>query len=154
MIRRMGRRVGAYLAATGVAYLLAAVAATQFVISGLGEMGVEVDLATRIHTTAHDAVGMAAGFLPLVAAALAIGLPIASLVARFLPRFRTVVLMLGGAVALLMVHLGLKWSFDVWTILAGSTLGGLLLQAASGAIGALVFALLCPLRTGPAHSES
>ena len=55
----MIRKLGAYLSAIIVAYLLAAVQATQSVVARLGEIGIDVDLKERLGMTLHDIAGMA-----------------------------------------------------------------------------------------------
>lgn len=129
-----------YLAATLAAYVLAVVAATQSVIHGLHEMGVAVDLVTRLKMTAHDVLGMSTSLLPLVAAGFVVAFPISFLVARRAPGSYTPCHAAAGATALLGIHLLLKWWFDVWTIFGASTLPGLVVQGMAGAVGGLVFA--------------
>jgi hypothetical protein len=144
----MLRALAAFVAAVLVAYALAAVAQTQHVMSRLADMGMDVGLGDRITTTLHDFVGMAPLYLPIIAIAFAIALPVAAGVLRFAPRWRPLGYPLAGGVAILAIHVILNQLFDITPIAAARTTLGLTTQALCGAVGGWLFGrLVRPSRT-------
>ncbi len=135
----MIRGLGAFVLVALVAYALAAVAATQSVLSRLAEMGIEVGLAQRLAATGHDLIGMGSSYLPIIALGLAIAFAAAALLARWLRAWRTALYALAGFAAIVAAHLILNLSFGITPIAAARTLPGLLIQGLAGAIGGLVF---------------
>ena len=142
-------RLGIYLSAVVVAYLLASVTATQSVISSLGSMGVDVSFADRITMTLQDIAGMSDLFLPMVAFALLAAFMASALICRWWGRWRIPIYMLAGAVALVMIHLTLNLAFAVTPIAVARTSTGLLLQAISGAAGGFTYLYLISRQTSP-----
>lgn len=135
----MLRALVAYVAAVLVAYVLAAIAATQHVMARLADMGVEVTLGDRLGTTLHDLASMAPTFLPILAIAFAIALPVAAGVIRLAPRWRSLGYPLAGAVAVLAIHVTLNQLFDITPVAAARTTLGLVFQALCGAVGGWLF---------------
>lgn len=135
----MLRTLVAYLAAVLVTYAGAAIAHTQSVIASLREMGVKVGLGERLGATAHDLAGMAGLYLPIIAVGLAVAFPAASLVMRWLPRWRPVGYALAGGVAVLAIHVVLYQTFSITPIAAARTTAGLTVQALCGALGGWMF---------------
>jgi hypothetical protein len=123
-LRFLGTRLANYLAAVVVAYLLASITATQYVIASLGRMGVDVGLADLLTMTARDISGMAGMFLPLIAFAL------------------LVLYVLAGATAMVAMHLSLNLALGLTPVAIAGSGGGLLLQALAGAAGGLTYVLL------------
>lgn len=136
------RRLGAYLLAVLVAYVLATVSATQHVAGSLESMDVEVGAGTRLAMIGHDLIGMTSSFLPLVALGLLIAFLVAALIVRRAQGLRLLLYPLAGAVAVVCVHLALKAAFGITAVAAARTLGGLAMQALAGAVGGYVFARL------------
>lgn len=145
----MVRVLAAYLAAVLVAYGAAATAQTQSVMNHLVAMGMPVTAADRVTATAHDLLGMASVFLPLVAVALAIALPVAAWAIRRLPHWRRIGYPLAGGVALLMIHTLLYQAYGIHGLAASRTTPGLTLQALCGALGGWVFLRALPVRRAP-----
>lgn len=135
----MLRTLAGYLAAVLVAYVCAAALTTQWVMASLAEMDVPVDLSLRVHATTHDLVGLLPLYLPLIAAAMAVAFPVAALVLRWLPGWRSVGYPLAGGVALLALHLILHQTFDITPIAAARSALGLTAQAMCGVLGGWVF---------------
>ena len=133
------RVIGAYVVAVLVAYLLAATAATQAVLAGLEGIGVTVTLGERIATTGRDLAGMFHAYGLLLAIGFAIALPIAAGFARFLPSWRAAGLVLAGAAAVWLIHLGLNSVFETHLVAATRTTVGLLVQVMAGGVGGYVF---------------
>ena len=135
LIRFLAGRLAAYLAAVGVAYLLASVAATQSVVASLAGMGVEVGAGTRLTMTLKDIAGMAPMFLPMIAFSLLIAFLSAALLSRWLHRWRLPLYLLAGATGVVCIHLGLHLAFGITPVAAARAAGGLLLQGIAGAAG-------------------
>lgn len=135
----MLRALKAYVFAVLLTYLLGSVVATQVVLSGIVSMGVGVSLADRLSASLHDVLGLASSYLPLIAIALVLALPVAAGLARLLPQRRALLYLLAGFVALVALHLIMKAVLGVSGIAATRSLAGLLSQGAAGAIGGLCF---------------
>ena len=142
----MLRILAAYLAAVLVTYATAAMAHTQWVMVNLGEMGVTVSLSDRIGATAHDLLGMATLYLPIIAVGLAVAFPVAALVIRARPRWRSLGYSLAGGAAVLVIHVVLYQTFSITPIAAARTTAGLTVQALCGALGGWVYRICLPKR--------
>lgn len=143
----------AWFSAVAVAYGLGAVFHTQFVLQRMLALGAPVPAAVRGSATLHDLAGLAATYLPLIALAFALALPVASLVIRILPLRRFGFGLAGGA-ALLCVHL-LVEHFTGLTLLAGARgWDGLGAQVLAGVLGGLTYAELAPRRHRRADEEA
>jgi len=146
IIRFLGIRLAIYLAAVAVAYGLAAVLATQSVVSSLAGMGVHVGLGDRLAMTLQDIGGMAGMFLPMVAFGLLIAFMASALVCRYKNEWRLPLYVLAGAAALVCIHLALNLAFGITPVAAARSAFGLTLQAAAGAVGGLAYVLLSRTR--------
>jgi hypothetical protein len=138
----LARRLGAWLLAVAVAYLLASASATQYVIAHLAGMGIGVPLGERAAMTLQDVRGMAGMFLPMVAFALLVAFMTAALLCRWLSHWRLPLYLLAGAVGLVAIHLLLHLAFGVTPIAIARSTGGLLLQALAGAVGGFTYLFL------------
>ncbi|MCW8873584.1 MAG: hypothetical protein OQK01_13305 [Xanthomonadales bacterium] len=136
------RRLGAWLLAVAVAYVLASATATQSVIGSLAGMGVDVQPGVRLQMTLSDIVGMANMFLPMVAFALLMAFMTAALLCRWLARWRLPLYAVAGGAALITIHLILHLAFGLTPIAIARTAGGLLLQGLAGATGGVCYLLL------------
>jgi hypothetical protein len=136
----MIRKLGAYLLAIMVAYLLASITATQSVVARLGEMGIEVDLRERLGMTLHDIAGMAGMFLPMIAAGFLAAFLVTELLCRWLGKRPVALYVLAGAVALIAIHLTLKLAFGITPVAVARTMGGLFIQGLAGAVGGWFYA--------------
>lgn len=137
----MARRLTVFLLALFVTYVLAASAATQSVLARLREMGIRITLDHHLSATGHDLVGMATSFLPLLAIGLLLAFLVTGQINRWFAGWRVALFILAGAVAVISVHAGLKLVFDITPVAAARTTGGLLIQAAAGAAGGLIYGL-------------
>jgi len=142
IIRSLMTRLGIYLLAVAVAYVLASLTATQSVISSLDRMGVDVSFAGRISMTLQDIAGMSNLLLPMVAFALLAAFLVSALLCHWWGQWRIPLYVLAGAVALVMIHLTLNLAFGVTPIAVARTGGGLLLQAMAGAVGGFTYLYL------------
>lgn len=134
------RLLGAYVLSVLSSYVVASLFSTQSVIASLAGMGVTVEWGERLQMSLHDLAGMSGIFLPVIAAAFAIALPVAGWLSRRKPGWRKAIFMLAGAVGLVAVHLALKAAFDIIPIAGARSIVGLSAQALAGAIGGYTFA--------------
>lgn len=137
--RFLAGRLGCYLAAVAVAYLLASVLATQAVVHSLAGMGVAVGLSDRLAMTTRDIAGMANMFLPMVAFALLVALMAAALLNRWLNRWQDLLYAIAGGSAVVTIHLTLNLAFGITPLAIARSPGGLALQGLAGAGGGLVY---------------
>lgn len=140
----MLRSLGAYLVAVLVTYVSAAVAHTQSVLANLSDLGMTVTLGDRLSATWHDLLGMAVLYLPMIAAGLAVAFPVAAVIIRVRPRWRSVGFQLAGGAALLVIHVLLYQTLSITPVAAARTTVGLTIQALCGALGGWVFLLCLP----------
>lgn len=150
--RFLAGRLGAYALAVAVAYLLATVGATWYVIASLDGMGVSVPLSTRLAMTTRDLAGMAGMFLPMVAMALLVALLTAALLSRWLARWRLPLYLLAGAVALVAIHVALKQAFGLTPVPIARSAAGLVQQALSGAVAAGLYLWTLRRQSGRARA--
>ncbi len=135
----MIKTLAAYTWAVLVAYFLAVIFATQFVVASLIGMGIAVSWAQRLEMSFKDIVGMTGIFLPLVAVGFLIALGAAGILSRRNPTQRTFLFILAGALAMISIHLTLRYAFDVNLVAVARTLTGLFSQALAGAVGGYCF---------------
>jgi hypothetical protein len=139
IIRFLAGRLGAYLLAVAIAYVLATVTATQSVVASLDGMGVAVGLADRLAMTERDIRGMAPMFLPMVAFALLVAFLSSALLSRWLHRWRLPLYFTAGAAALVCIHLALHLAFGITPVAIARSGGGLVMQGMAGGIGGLIY---------------
>lgn len=149
-MKGLARYGAAFLAAVGAAYLLGSVLATQVILDGLTDHGVPVSLRDRLHATAHDLRGLATSYLPLLALAFLIALPVGEGLARLFARARLPLYLAAGAGAVITLHLVARAVLGVTALAAVRELPGLALQGLAGGLGAYVYFIA----TGWAHRPS
>ena len=145
----MTKTLTAFLAATILAYLLGVVFISQGNIASVVGLGFDVTLSQRLEAVVHDATHMLTIYLPLVAASLLIGLPLAYGIVRNKPQLRMFGYILAGGIALLAIHVIMKVILGLSGIAATRSIFGLLAQGMAGAAAGLVF---CKL-TDPSVSD-
>ena len=117
-----------------------AVFISQGNLAQVAALGLEVTMGVRLDAAVHDVSNMYGIYLPVVAVALLIALPVARLVMRFLPDARMIGYTLAGFVALLAVHLIMEQVFGgIVGIAPVRFIDGLLLQGLAGAFGGFAF---------------
>lgn len=135
----MLRALKAYFPAVLLTYVLASVVATQVVLSRVAAMGLVVSPADRFSASVHDLLGLLSSYLPLIAIAFLLALPVAAGLSRRLARHRALLYLLAGFIALVALHLIMKAVLGVSGIAATRSVPGLLSQGAAGALGGLCF---------------
>jgi len=146
-MKRFVQTLLAWAAAVLLTYGLACLAATQSVAGRLAGMGIPVSFAERLQMSGQDLLGMVGLFLPLIAVGLLLAYLVAGWLGRRQPTRRTGLFMLAGAVAMLSIHLALRWSFDLDLIAVARTPLGLLSQALAGLAGGYFYTRLKRLPT-------
>lgn len=142
IIRLLARKLGIFLAAVAVAYLLASASATQSVVASLQGMGLEVGAGERLGMTLRDLAGMAGMFLPLIAFGFLFAFLITALIVHWGGRWRMPLYTLAGAVAVVAIHVALNLAFQITPVAIARSTGGLLVQAMAGAGGGFTYAFL------------
>lgn len=134
------RRIGSFVLAVAVTYVLAVISASQHVAASLEGMGAEVGFGTRLEMIVHDLGGMATSFLPILVIGFVIAFVVAALLLRWLPRYRYLLYSLAGAVAVATIHVALHAAFDITPVAVARSAGGLFVQALCGAVGGYLYA--------------
>lgn len=133
----------AFVAAVAITEVVAASASTQFVLAALADLGVSIPLSDRIATTAHDIVGMASIYAPIIAVGFLIAFPVAALVIHYaLPLWHRLGYALAGFVAMITALAIMIALFDVTPIAGARSAAGFICQGLAGAAGGYVFASL------------
>jgi len=138
----MTKTLTAFVAATMLAYLLGVVFISQGNIASVVGLGFDVTLSQRLQAVVHDATHMLTIYLPLVAASLLIGLPVAYGIVGNKPQLRMFGYMLAGCIALLAIHVIMKVILGLSGIAATRSIFGLLAQGIAGAAAGFVFCKL------------
>jgi hypothetical protein len=121
-----------------VTYVIASVSHTYFVLNGLEQVGVEVDLSTRISTSISDIFGLFV-YAGIIAAGLLIGFSVMGIIRKFyklLPRW---VYPLAGLLTMICIHVAMFPIFEVTLIAGARTTLGIAAQCVAGIIGGWVF---------------
>lgn len=136
------RKVVAFLLATGVTYVSAALAYSQLNLANLVELGMPVTASVRAHVAWHDVLGMAGLYLPIIVVALILGFAVAWLILRWVPQLHTIGYVAAGFVAIFVVDflLGALLTGGTHPLAVTRTTIGLLSQCLAGALGGFVFA--------------
>jgi hypothetical protein len=129
----------AYSAAVIGAFVLGSILATQFILGNVQAMGMDVTSAVRLEATVHDIFGLAASYLPLMAVAFLVALPVAGGLRKLLPTQPLILYVLAGAVAVVTLHLAMKAALGLTGIAAVRTIAGLLSQGLAGALGGYLY---------------
>ncbi len=150
------RIVLAFIGAVAGAYVLGASFITNHVASNLLALGVSVPFSLRLEMMAHDLLGLASLYLPVLAVALLVGFGVAALVLKIKSMLskadagqnstagtqRVLAYTLAGGLAIFALNAALIAPFETHLIAATRTTLGLVLQVAAGAAGGWLFARL------------
>ena len=135
----LGKKLGIYLTAVLLAYVLASVSATQHVVSRLSSMGIPLDPGERVFMSVQDLAGMAGMFLPLIAFGLLVAFLVTALLHYWLKRGQTALYVLAGATALIAIHVLLNLAFNITPVAIARSPGGLLIQGLCGAAAGYLY---------------
>lgn len=138
----MLRRIIVFLIAIVAATVLAAAASSQFVLSELSALGVNVPLSDRLAVTMHDVIGMFPLFGSIVAVGFLLAFLVAGGIARWLPSGRTALFVLAGASAIVVALLIMRASLGLMPVAGARSTFGLIVQGLAGATGGWCFAAM------------
>jgi hypothetical protein len=150
-MRTIVRYVLAFLAALLVTSILASIFSTQFVISGLQSVGVDIPFGVRASMTVADMAILRVLLITVTACSL-VGFLVAGLCASKLPGSRTIWFVIGGGIALITELLLLSSAFGGMPIAGARTTSGLIFQGIAGAAGGWCFAWITARRGRQAES--
>ncbi len=125
-----------------LAYTAGSVLGTQWVLSNVASMGLDVTLAMRLSSSLSDLSGLLGTLLPLMAIALLPGWLILDWIGR--RPTKTVApawYVLTGVAGIAILHPALNWVFGVDVFAPARTMLGLLGQAVAGGLGGLAVVL-------------
>ena len=125
-----------------LAYTAGSVLGTQWVLSNVASMGLDVTLAMRLSSSLSDLSGLLGTLLPLMAIALLPGWLILDWIGR--RPTKTVApawYVLTGVAGIAILHPALNWVFGVDAFAPARTMLGLLGQAVAGGLGGLAVVL-------------
>lgn len=138
----LGKKLGIYISAVLLTYLLASVSATQHVVARLLSMGLTVEPGERMLMTLQDLGGMAGIFLPLIAFGFLAAFLVAALLHYWLKRAQALLYVLAGATALVAIHVLLNLAFNITPVAIARSPSGLLIQGFCGAAGGYLYIFL------------
>ena len=136
------RAIAAYFPATLMAYLLASTFSTLMIMAGLMEMAMPVSATDVVAAVWFDWLGLLGSYLPLVAIAFLIALPVAGQLHGRLGFPRRFIYALACFVALIAIHLILEATLGLIGFAAVRTTFGLLAQGAAGGLAGWLYANL------------
>ena len=128
-----------FVFAAMLTYVLASIFSTQIILANVAALGLDVELAVRLHATLHDVIGMASTYLPLVSVAFVLGFPVAAWLAKAAPQYRVVLYAAAGFAALVSLHVIMKQVLGVSGVASTRTLVGLSFHGLAGLCGGLTF---------------
>ena len=133
-------RIGAFILALAVAYLIGTATYGQLNLANHVEMGMPVDAAVRWATFWHDFTHMYDLYLILLAIALLIGFSVATLILKWVPQLRTLGYVSSGFVAVFVLDylLGAVLTSGTHPLGVTRTTVGLLSQCLAGAVAGWV----------------
>ena len=140
-MQNKARIAAAYGAAVLCTSTLASIFSTQFVVTGLQDIGVLVPLGTRLSMTFQD-LAIFETLLLVTAACFFVGFIVATKCAKHIGGPRQIWFVFAGASALICTLLLMTWHFQLTPIAGARTLVGLIFQALAGAAGGLLFSRL------------
>jgi hypothetical protein len=138
------RAIIAYAAAVVATYLLGSTVSTVSIMTSIGGMGVNVQVTDVLVAVGTDWAGLAGSYLPLIALAMVVALPVAGQLHSRMGAPRRTVYLLAGLVAMLALHLIMEATLGLVGFAAARSIPGLVAQGLSGALGAWVFTRVYP----------
>ena len=135
----MLRVVMAYFLAVVVAYLVASAMATLEVMLTLSGFGLTPTVRDVLASIWMDWLGMIGSYLPLIALAMAIALPVASRLRRWLGGEALLWYLAAGFVAFVALHLIMEATLGLVGFASARSISGLLLQGLAGGVAGWCF---------------
>ena len=142
-MKRIPRKLGAWLAAGIGSYVLAALFSQFVVLMGLMGLGLEISLLDSVSSLTHAVFNMVP-YLVVILIGFVMAFGVARGVKKIIPRLAIIAYPVAGAAAI-GAALGLMYlRFGVLPILGAQETYGLLMQIAAGAVGGIIFERLRP----------
>ncbi len=136
------RYIPSFLLAWLVAFSIASVSHTQFIVNGLTSVHADISFAQRLSMTSHDWLGLYKGYGLFIAIGLLIAFVVAAILIYFARKKFTnperILYPLAGACALATILLSMEYLFNVVAI-AGARGWGFYGQLVAGALGGWMF---------------
>jgi hypothetical protein len=129
----------AYFLAVVVAYLVASAMATLEVMLTLSGFGLTPSVQDILASIWMDWLGMIGSYLPLIALAMAIALPVASRLRRWLGGEALPWYLAAGFVAFVVLHLIMEATLGLVGFASARSISGLLLQGLAGGVAGWCF---------------
>ena len=134
-----------YASVTG--FITASTSHSQFVLSRLTSLGIDIPLRVRVLSTFDDIIGLSLTYLPILAIGLALGFSCAHWLAWKLPHQRKILFALAGFCAVETILLCMYPIMEITLIAGARSWGGLIAQGLSGALAGLIFVATTPTKT-------
>lgn len=132
-----------YLLSVVLATALGSVVQTQFNLLFLQEMGVPVELPTRLASSWHDLLGFAPVFALMVAVTLLLALPVAEALGRIFKPWRGLLYLLAGAAGIWVAFTLANYLAPMPTLIAATRVtAGLLCMMLAVGVGSWLFGRL------------
>jgi type III secretory pathway component EscT len=131
-----------YLVAVLATYVLGAIFVSQGNIASVVQMGFEMTMSHRLDAMIHDVTHMYDIYLPVIAIAMLIALPVAAGIIRFVPDLRLIGYLSAGFVAMIAIHLTLKALLGFSPVAPTRELVGLIAQGVAGSVGGLLYHMM------------
>lgn len=133
-----------------MAVVTGSVMQTQFNMSALANLGVEIGWGERLDATWHDLINFTPAYALLVSIAFAIAWPIVGLLKRWLPDQRTMLFTLAGFAAIWTMISIMNQALPVTGIAATRGLAGVLALSLCGAAAGWLYTRILPAAGHPA----
>lgn len=127
------------------AVVTGSVVQTQFNMSSLAALGVEIGWKARLSATWHDLISFTPAYAVLVSIAFAIAWPIAGLLKRWLSGQRKMLFTLAGFAAIWMMISIMNQALPVTGIAATRSLAGVLALSLCGAAAGWLYTRILPV---------
>ncbi|MCW8090489.1 hypothetical protein [Alteromonas sp. ASW11-130] len=131
----------AWIVASLVAFVLAAVMHTQMVLIGLVNIDININVSDWLLTTFQDIWGLLPTYAPVIGLALFIAMIVVVIFAKFIAA-PALLSFIGGGMAIFTVLVTMQPIMHITLIAGAREPVGFALQCLSGAVGGLVFAKL------------
>lgn len=134
------RVIFGWVIAVVMTVVLGSIIQTQFNLAAIAGLGVEISLMTRLGTTWHDVVHFTPAYAILVTLAFAVAWPVAALLQRWLPGHRSLLFIIAGFAAIVVLIVVMNRALPVTGIAATREGVATLMLAAAGAFAGWLYA--------------
>ena len=129
----------AYILSTALLTVLLSIAAAQFALGALIQIGVAIPFAVRLETTLHDIANMWPMLAPIFGTGLLVSLVVASLIARWVKVLPDLVFALAGFAAVATTIFAMEMALQLSGIVATRNLDGVIVFSLIGGLSAYAY---------------